>query len=73
MPLIPIAKFLFSSLQLTELDLPGFPPHQLQLKNSRTNNTVTKYQPTKALQWHAVCRKKINGKRNRGNNLDRAF
>ena len=27
-------------------------------KNRRTNNTFKKYQPTKALQWHATCRKK---------------
>ena len=26
--------------------------------NRRTNNTFKKYQPTKALQWHATCRKK---------------
>ena len=32
-----------------------------------------KDQPTKALQWHATCLKKNNGKPNRGHNLDRAL
>ena len=41
-------------------------------KNKRTNNTVKKYQPTKALEWHVTCRKKL-WKRNRGHNLDSAF
>ena len=59
---------------LNSIDLSGFPQHVLQLKNRRTNNTFKKYQPAKALQLHATCRKKKNnGKPNRGHNLDRAF
>ena len=43
---------------LNSIDPSGFPPHVLQLKIGVTNNTFKKYQPTKALQWHATCRKK---------------
>ena len=44
---------------LNSLDLPGFWPHVLQLKIGVAIIFFTKYQPTKALQWHATtCRKK---------------
>ena len=60
---------------LNSIDLSGFPPHVLQLKIGVPiiGKGFKKYKPTKALQWHSTCRKKNNGKPNRGHNLDRAF
>ena len=43
---------------LNSVDLSGFSTTRATTKNRRTNNDVKKYQPTKALQWHATRRKK---------------
>ena len=58
---------------LNSLDLPGFPSHVLELKIGVPIKLLRNINPPKLCNGTRLAVKKNNGKRKRGNNLDRAF